>query len=114
MTVISHHHVSLHMTVLLRACTRSAITLGRIAWMCPEPLAPHLEHFTGPWCTALRTVRDDVEKEHAFLGLTALLRINPLVCCGPCSCESGSVSLVWSVCLVFPVLQMSVYRGLPA
>lgn len=56
----------------------SAITLGRLAWMCPEPIAPHLEHFITPWCTALRTVRDDVEKEHAFLGLAALLRMNAL------------------------------------
>lgn len=48
--------------------------------MCPEPIAPHLEHFITPWCTALRTVRDDVEKEHAFLGLAALLRMNALVC----------------------------------
>ena len=77
-------------------------------------MAPHLEHYMGHWCMALRSVRDDVEKEHAFLGLTALLRINPLVCFGPCSCETDSVGLVWSVCLVFPMLQMSVYRGLPA
>lgn len=48
--------------------------------MCPEPIAPHLEHFIAPWCTALRTVRDDVEKEHAFLGLAALLRLNARVC----------------------------------
>ena len=51
----------------------------RVAWICPEPVAPHLEHYIGPWCAALRSVRDDVEKEHAFLGLAALLRINPLV-----------------------------------
>ena len=51
----------------------------RVAWICPEPVAPHLEHFIAPWCAALRSVRDDVEKEHAFLGLAALLRINPLV-----------------------------------
>lgn len=57
----------------------SAITLGRLAWICPEPIAPHLEHFIAPWCQALRTVRDDVEKEHAFLGLAALLRLNARV-----------------------------------
>ena len=27
----------------------AAITLGRIAWMCPEPLAPHAAAFLGPW-----------------------------------------------------------------
>ena len=47
-------------------------------------MAPHLEHYMGPWCMALRSVRDDVEKEHAFLGLAALLRINPLVRPSPC------------------------------
>lgn len=27
----------------------AAITLGRIAWTCPEPLAPHAAAFLGPW-----------------------------------------------------------------
>ena len=27
----------------------AAITLGRLAWMCPEPLAPHAVAFLGPW-----------------------------------------------------------------
>jgi hypothetical protein len=58
---------------------RSAITLGRVAWVCPAQLAPHLAHFAAPWCNALRSIRDDVEKEHAFLGLCALLRANPEV-----------------------------------
>eukprot|EP00191_Tetraselmis_sp_GSL018_P017971 CAMPEP_0177587948 /NCGR_PEP_ID=MMETSP0419_2-20121207/5948_1 /TAXON_ID=582737 /ORGANISM="Tetraselmis sp., Strain GSL018" /LENGTH=732 /DNA_ID=CAMNT_0019078081 /DNA_START=462 /DNA_END=2658 /DNA_ORIENTATION=- len=55
----------------------SAITIGRVAWMCPELIAPHLGHFVVPWLTTLRSIRDDVEKEHAFLGLCACLRINP-------------------------------------
>ena len=57
----------------------SAITLGRVAWVCPGQLAPHLGVFAGAWCGALRSISDDVEKEHAFLGLCALLRINPEV-----------------------------------
>ena len=40
----------------------SAITLGRVAWICPAALAPHLGHFCGAWCGALRSIRDDVEK----------------------------------------------------
>ena len=60
-------------------CACSAITLGRVAWVCPGQIAPHLAHFVGPWCSALRSIRDDVEKEHAFLGLCALLRANPEV-----------------------------------
>eukprot|EP00884_Botryococcus_braunii_P019984 jgi/Botrbrau1/666/Bobra.0161s0050.1 len=55
----------------------SAITLGRVAWIAPKEIAPHLEHFIHPWCLALRPIRDDVEKEHAFLGLCAMLRLNP-------------------------------------
>ena len=47
--------------------------------MCPGQIAPHLAHFVGPWCSALRSIRDDVEKEHAFSGLCALLRANPEV-----------------------------------
>lgn len=31
----------------------SAITLGRVAWVCPEIVAPHMEHFMQSWCTAL-------------------------------------------------------------
>ena len=90
----------------------SAITLGRIAWMCPEPIAPHLEHFTAPWCNALRTVRDDVEKEHAFLGLAALLRLNAAVstrahafstpACSPsklCACMHGSTRTRTCMCM---------------
>ena len=112
----------------------AAITLGRLAWMCTDALAPHVGAFLGPWydagrtahvpehgvcalpccvrlacrCTALRGIRDDVEKEHAFLGLCALLQLNPQVslrllcilragaagwrCCNhqPCLCPQGA------------------------
>ena len=55
----------------------AAITLGRLAWVAPAPLAPGAGRVVGAWCQALRSVRDDVEKEHAFLGLAALLTLNP-------------------------------------
>ncbi|KAH9321782.1 hypothetical protein KI387_016421, partial [Taxus chinensis] len=55
----------------------SAITLGRLGWVCPEIVSPHMEHFMRPWCFALRTIRDDVEKEDAFRGLCAMVRANP-------------------------------------
>jgi hypothetical protein len=32
----------------------SAITLGRLGWVCPELVAPHMDHFMQPWCYALR------------------------------------------------------------
>lgn len=31
----------------------SAITLGRLAWVCPELVSPHMEHFMQAWCSAL-------------------------------------------------------------
>ncbi|KAG0595374.1 hypothetical protein M758_UG161200 [Ceratodon purpureus] len=55
----------------------SAITLGRLGWVCPELVAPHMEHFMQPWCGALCTIRDDFEKEDAFRGLCAMARLNP-------------------------------------
>lgn len=55
----------------------AAITLGRIAAAHPDPLVPHLGSFVREWCAALRSIRDDVEKEHAFAGLCALVRRNP-------------------------------------
>lgn len=55
----------------------SAITLGRMAWMATDQLAPHLKVYCRPWCNVLRSIRDDIEKEHAFLGLTHVLRANP-------------------------------------
>ncbi|XWS24538.1 hypothetical protein CRYUN_Cryun28dG0111400 [Craigia yunnanensis] len=50
----------------------SAITLGRLAWVCPEIVSPHMEHFMKEWCTALSMIRDDIEKEDVFRGLCAI------------------------------------------
>ncbi|GLJ54534.1 hypothetical protein SUGI_1171160 [Cryptomeria japonica] len=55
----------------------SAITLGRLGWVCPDIVSLHMEHFMRPWCFALRTIRDDIEKEDAFRGLCAMVRANP-------------------------------------
>uniref|UniRef100_A0A2P2MHJ9 Uncharacterized protein MANES_11G097900 n=1 Tax=Rhizophora mucronata TaxID=61149 RepID=A0A2P2MHJ9_RHIMU len=55
----------------------SAITLGRLAWVCPEVISPHMEHFMQAWCIALSTIHDDIEKEDAFRGLCAMVRANP-------------------------------------
>ncbi|PON89933.1 Armadillo-like helical [Trema orientale] len=66
----------------------SAITLGRLAWVCPELVSPHMEHFMQPWCIALSMIRDDIEKEDAFRGLCAMVRANP----------SGALSSLVSMC----------------
>ncbi|PPD89628.1 hypothetical protein GOBAR_DD13442 [Gossypium barbadense] len=55
----------------------SAITLGRFAWVCPDLVSPHMEHFMQSWCIALSMIRDDIEKEDAFRGLCAMVRANP-------------------------------------
>ncbi|CAI5468976.1 unnamed protein product [Closterium sp. Yama58-4] len=55
-----------------------AITLGRFAWVCPDVLAPQASHFLVPFLTTLKGIRDDVEKEEAFKGLCAVLRLNPM------------------------------------
>ncbi|XP_010910681.1 transportin-1 isoform X2 [Elaeis guineensis] len=66
----------------------SAITLGRLGWVCPELVAPHMEHFMQSWCAALCMIRDDFEKEDAFRGLCAMVRANP----------SGAVRSLAHVC----------------
>lgn len=55
----------------------AAITIGRFAWACPELVSPHMEHFVQPWCSALSMIRDDIEKEDAFRGLCAMVKMNP-------------------------------------
>ena len=47
----------------------------------PPSRTPHLtaSEYVACRCAALRGIRDDIEKEHAFLGLCALLRLNPQV-----------------------------------
>lgn len=78
----------------------SAITLGRLGWVCPEQVAPHLEHFMQPWCRALRQIRDDIEKEDAFRGLCAMVKLNPTGAVGSFSvmCEAiGSWHEIHSV-----------------
>ncbi|XP_072964721.1 transportin-1-like isoform X1 [Typha angustifolia] len=55
----------------------SAITLGRLGWVCPEFVAPHMKHFMEPWCIALCMIRDNSEKEDAFRGLCSMVKANP-------------------------------------
>ncbi|XP_039040906.1 transportin-1-like [Hibiscus syriacus] len=55
----------------------SAITLGRLAWVCSDLVLLHMEHFMQSWCIALSMIRDDIEKEDAFRGLCAVVRANP-------------------------------------
>lgn len=54
-----------------------AITLGRLGYVCPNVVAPHLQEFAKRWCRALAHVRAPEEKEHCFLGLCYMVKVNP-------------------------------------
>nr|CAB3488773.1 unnamed protein product [Digitaria exilis] len=63
----------------------SAITLGRLSWVCPDIMAPHMDHFMQAW------IRDDFEKEDAFHGLCAMVAANP-------SGAVGSLAYICQAC----------------
>ncbi|KAL8292224.1 hypothetical protein RQP46_001690 [Phenoliferia psychrophenolica] len=55
----------------------SAVTIGRLAIVCPAVVAPHLQVFVSAWCTALTDIKDNEEKDSAFRGICAAIQINP-------------------------------------
>ncbi|KAJ3225232.1 hypothetical protein HK099_007150 [Clydaea vesicula] len=64
--------------VTLKALNENAaITIGRLGYILPDMVAPHLEHFIQPWCLNLGVIRDNLEKESAFLGMCKMIEKNP-------------------------------------
>ncbi|KAI9330187.1 armadillo-type protein [Obelidium mucronatum] len=55
----------------------AAITLGRFGLVCPAEMAPAIHVFAMGWCTALRDVRDNLEKESAYKGMCMMVQANP-------------------------------------
>lgn len=55
----------------------TAITIGRLGYVCPEEVAPMLQQFIRPWCTSLRNIRDNEEKDSAFRGICSMISVNP-------------------------------------
>lgn len=55
----------------------TAISIGRLSFVCPEELAPTLGDFIRPWCASLRAIRDNEAKDSAFRGICQLIKINP-------------------------------------
>ena len=55
----------------------TAITLGRMGLVCPQVVAPSMLQFVRPWCTALRNIRDNDEKDSAFRGMCQMISVNP-------------------------------------
>ncbi|XP_071849376.1 transportin-1-like [Apostichopus japonicus] len=56
----------------------TAITIGRLGLVCPDMVAPMLPQFIRQWCTSLRNIRDNEEKDSAFRGVCAMIAANPL------------------------------------
>lgn len=54
-----------------------AIAIGRLGMVCPGVVAPHLGEFAKRWCRALAHVRSPEEKEHCFVGLCYMVKVNP-------------------------------------
>lgn len=55
----------------------TAITIGRMGLVCPNLVAPLLDQFVRPWCTSLRNIRDNDEKDSAFRGMCHMISVNP-------------------------------------
>uniref|UniRef100_A0AAY5KQD7 Transportin-1 n=1 Tax=Esox lucius TaxID=8010 RepID=A0AAY5KQD7_ESOLU len=54
-----------------------AITIGRLGYVCPQEVSPVLQQFIRPWCTSLRNIRDNEEKDSAFRGICTMISVNP-------------------------------------
>lgn len=55
----------------------AAVTIGRLALVQPQLVAPHLDMFATPWCQALWEIKDNSEKDSAFRGFCSMIEINP-------------------------------------
>ncbi|CAH1394472.1 unnamed protein product [Nezara viridula] len=55
----------------------TAITIGRLGYVCPHEVAPMLQQFVRQWCTSLRNIRDNEEKDSAFRGMCQMIAVNP-------------------------------------
>lgn len=55
----------------------TAITIGRLGYVCPQDVAPMLQQFVRQWCSSLRNIRDNEEKDSAFRGMCHMIAVNP-------------------------------------
>ncbi|XP_051159694.1 transportin-2 [Leptopilina boulardi] len=55
----------------------TAITIGRLGYVCPHDVAPMLQQFVRQWCSSLRNIRDNEEKGSAFRGMCQMINVNP-------------------------------------
>ena len=52
------------------------LTPGRLGLHCAREVAPELSSFIRSWCTALRNIRDNEEKDSAFRGMCFMIHAN--------------------------------------
>ena len=55
----------------------ASITIGRLAFVAAQQVAPYLEAICAKWLCYLAPLRENTEKEHAFRGLTLVIQCNP-------------------------------------
>ncbi|RHY97676.1 hypothetical protein DYB37_006951, partial [Aphanomyces astaci] len=72
-----------------------AITIGRLAYVAPQALAPLLPQFASLWFKTLRVLQDGEDREVAFTGLVKLVQLNP----------SGIVQDFMQLCVAFASLE---------
>ena len=48
-----------------------------MGYVCPNEVGPSLNQFVRPWCTSLRNIRDNDEKDSAFRGMCQMISVNP-------------------------------------
>merc|ERR1719227_57241 len=48
-----------------------------MGYVCPSEVAPSLGQFVRHWCTSLRNIRDNDEKDSAFRGMCQMISVNP-------------------------------------
>ena len=60
----------------------TAITTGRMRLVCPAETAPSLNQSVRPWCTSLRNIRDNDEKDSAFSGMCQMISCQSWRCSG--------------------------------
>ncbi|KAH9370747.1 hypothetical protein HPB48_016175 [Haemaphysalis longicornis] len=56
----------------------TAVTIGRLGYVCPEEVAPMLDKFIRSWCLSMRNVSGSEDKDSAFRGLCCMIEMNPV------------------------------------
>ena len=69
--------VLMHPKCVKSLSENAAVTIGRLGLVATSIVAQQLPVFIEPWCQALWDIKDNDEKESAFLGLCLMIHANP-------------------------------------